>query len=78
MDVGRHNPPEASTVNVEISSLLGGFIWPCGGIIPWAGIFYLKVLYVMAGENAQGLVAADAMLASASTEVAMLHCDDDL
>jgi hypothetical protein len=52
MDISPYNPPETSTVGVEIIPLLGGFIWRCGGIIAQAGILYLKILCVMAEGNA--------------------------
>jgi hypothetical protein len=48
MDISPYNPPETSTVGVEIIPLLGGFIWQRGGIIAQAGILSRKVLCVMA------------------------------
>jgi hypothetical protein len=48
IDISPYSPPETSTVDVEIIPLLGGFIWPCGGIIAQAGMLSLKGLCVMA------------------------------
>src|SRR5262245_55645030 len=48
MDISLYNPPETSTVGVEIIPLLGGYIWQCGGIIAQAGMLSLKRLCVMA------------------------------
>src|SRR5262245_55622880 len=48
MDISLYNPPETSTVGVEIIPLLGGYIWQCGGLIAQAGMLSLKRLCVMA------------------------------
>jgi hypothetical protein len=51
MDIGLYNLPERSTVNVEISSLLGGFIWKFRRIIAQAEILWLKTFYVIAERH---------------------------
>jgi len=54
MDIGPYNLPETSTVNVEISPLLRGFIWKFRRIIAQAGILWLKTFYVIAERHTGG------------------------
>jgi hypothetical protein len=51
MDIRPYNLPERSTVNVEISPLLRGFIWTFRRIIAQPGILSLKIFGVMAEGN---------------------------
>jgi hypothetical protein len=60
MDIGPHNLPERSAMNVEIRPLLCGFIWKFRRIIAQEGIVSLKLLCVTAGGNAWGRGVADA------------------
>jgi hypothetical protein len=53
MDIGADNFPETSTVGVEISLLLPGFIWKFRRIIAQEGILYLKLFGTMAGCRSQ-------------------------
>ena len=48
MDIGPYDLPETSTVNIEISPLLRGFIGKFRSMIAQAGILWLKLLCVMA------------------------------
>jgi hypothetical protein len=54
MDIRPYYLPETSTVNVEISPLLHGFIWKFRCIIAQAGILWLKLLYVRAERHTGG------------------------
>jgi hypothetical protein len=42
MEILPHNLPETSTLNVEISPLLCGFIWRCGRIIAQGGFYVAR------------------------------------
>jgi hypothetical protein len=51
MAIRPYNPPETSTVNVEISPLRRGFIWKFRRIIAQAGILSRKIFASMAERH---------------------------